>query len=811
MLGTTLILGALALAVSPAEAAEIRSERPPTPAMSLEEAGAMSIWTNPANLGFDPDPSSAFFYGWSPDGKDAAPRSFTFAGSGGPLGLGFVHQQREGRPSWSTLTTNLAIPVAENTQLGFNVGWQIPDGPDNNFATFDLGWGWRPLSWWGLSLVGQNLGVSERHTGIQERFSIGSTLRPWGEALELSGAYHRYSSVDADIPGYAEAVVKTTPVEDFGIRLSADQLGTFGIGIEFGFGVGTIEGHMSRNQGNDLPSMALVGTTASPDTGALFKAKRTVRHVVMDERFPYQPIRNFFFREGESYLHMLGRLNDAASDQSTKALLIEIDWTPFSFAQIEEILSVFDKARANGKKVVAYIDQDAGNSAYMLASGADHIIMNPAQQLMLVGLSAELMHFRETLDLVGVEPQFTKRSEYKAAAEALTNTRSSKAQREQVNALLDDLSGRLVARIAKGRNKSVEDVQALIDQGPFTVEEAKQQGLIDAVAYPDELKKAVAKRIGRGNLYVKNHVDTHTGWRATHEVAVIFIEGTITTGKSQMPGILGGGRTAGSVTIREQLEEAANTPSVKAVILRVDSPGGSALASDEIWRAVSEVQRGGKPVIVSMGGVAASGGYYVSANADAIFAQHSTVTGSIGVIAGKFSLAGLYDKIGANHESYIRGRNAGMFSMARPFDEHEFAAFDKMVGDIYGQFTSKVAKGRNMELPKVVEVAGGRVWSGTRAHGVKLVDEIGGFYEALARAKKEAKIPAKADAKLIAFGQRLGPEEALERMSVSLFQRSVIGMHPRSRTLPEIEMLRQIQAMGDERVWAMMPYTVDVR
>ena len=132
----------------------------------------------------------------------------------------------------------------------------------------------------------------------------------------------------------------------------------------------------------------------------------------------------------------------------------------------------------------------------------------------------------------------------------------------------------------------------------------------------------------QGNLYVKNHVDTHTGWRATHEVAVIFIEGTITTGKSQMPGILGGGRTAGSVTIRDQLEEAAKTPSIKAVILRVDSPGGSALASDEIWRAVGEVQRGGKPVIVSMGGVAASGGYYVSANADAIFAQHSTVTGN---------------------------------------------------------------------------------------------------------------------------------------------------------------------------------------
>ena len=163
------------------------------------------------------------------------------------------------------------------------------------------------------------------------------------------------------LPATREAILKTFPIEGLGIRLSADQLGTFGIGIEFGFGVGTIEGHMSRNQGNDLPSMAFVGTTASPDTGALFKAKRKVRHVVMDERFPYQPVRNFFFREGESYLHMLGRLNDAADDPSTKALLIEIDWIPFSFAQIEEILSTLDKARANGKKVVAYIDQDAGN------------------------------------------------------------------------------------------------------------------------------------------------------------------------------------------------------------------------------------------------------------------------------------------------------------------------------------------------------------------------------------------------------------------------------------------------------------------
>ena len=355
-----------------------------------------------------------------------------------------------------------------------------------------------------------------------------------------------------------------------------------------------------------------------------------------------------------------------------------------------------------------------------------------------------------------------------------------------------------MARIAQGRNKSVEDVQAIIDQGPFTVEEARQQGLIDAVAYPDELKKVVAKKIGRGNIYVKNYVDTHTGWRAPHEVAVIFIEGTITTGKSQQPGIFGGGRTAGSVTIREQLEEAAKTPSVKAVILRVDSPGGSALASDEIWRAVSEVQRDGKPVIVSMGGVAASGGYYVSASADAIFAQHSTITGSIGVIAGKFSLAGLYDKIGANHESYIRGRNAGMFSMARPFDEHEFAAFDKMVGDIYGQFTSRSRRAQHGASPRSSTWRRPRLVRHPRTWG-----EAGRRHRRVLRSPRTRKERGQDTSQGRRQAHRIWPtpwprgstraDECQPLPAVSH------GMNPRSRTIPEIEMLRQIQAMGDER------------
>jgi len=779
--------------------------------MSLEDSGALSVWRNPANLGFDPDPSFALLFG-RPLGSstEKEPRSFMLAASGGPAGLGISHQSGSDRPDWTNISASLAIPFGKSFQTGFQLGWQIPEGPGNNFATFDVGTGWRPLSWWGMSLVGYNMGVSGRHTGVKERFAIGSTFRPFNDTLEVGAAYHRYTSIDSEVPGYGEAILKVKPIDGLTIRMSGNQLGTIGVGLEFGLGNVAVGAHTTRNFDNGFAPYGLLGLTGSPDTGSLLSTKNTVPHVVMDDKFPYQPVKSFFFKEGESYLHMLGRLNEAATAKNTSGILVELDWVPFSFAQIEEILAVFDKARANKKKVFVYLDQDSNNAAYMLASGADHIYMNPAQQLMLVGLSAELLHFRETLDMVGVEPQFSRRSEYKTAAEAMTDTHASKAQQEQINALLDDMSGRLVARIAQGRKKSVEDVHTLIDQGPFTAQEAIDKGLIDGLAYPDELKKKINKKLGRNSRFPDSYMDTHTGWHAANEIAVIFIEGTITTGESQKPGIFGGGRTTGSETVREQIEEASRVPSIKAVILRVDSPGGSAMASDEIWRALKKLKKK-RPVVVSMGGVAASGGYYVSAGANAIYAQHSTVTGSIGVIAGKFSLSGLYDKVGINYESYIRGRNASMFSMSRPFDEHEFASFDKMVGDIYAQFTSKVAQGRNLQIKEVIEVAGGRVWSGTRAHGVKLVDEIGGFYDALDRAKKEADIPENAQVKLITFGGRIGPEEALERINVKMLRKNILGANPRAQTIPEIEMLRQIQAMGNERIWALMPYTVEVR
>ena len=225
MLGTTMFWGAIALSSPEANAAELGPDRPPLPAMSLEDHGALSIWRNPANLGFDPDPAFAFLYGQGLSGT-TAPESIVVAANTGPFGLGVAHQEATGRPTWTTISSSLALPMGENFYSGIQVGWQIPDGPDNNFATVDLGTGWRPLSWWGMSLVGYNLGVSGRHTGVEERLAVGSTFRPANDLVEIGGSYHRYTSIEAPIDGYAEATVKLKPIDGLTVRLSGNQLGT---------------------------------------------------------------------------------------------------------------------------------------------------------------------------------------------------------------------------------------------------------------------------------------------------------------------------------------------------------------------------------------------------------------------------------------------------------------------------------------------------------------------------------------------------------------------------------------------------------
>jgi protease-4 len=252
---------------------------------------------------------------------------------------------------------------------------------------------------------------------------------------------------------------------------------------------------------------------------------------------------------------------------------------------------------------------------------------------------------------------------------------------------------------------------------------------------------------------------------------------------------------------------------VKAVVLRVDSPGGSAFASDEIWRALEKLKEEGKPYVVSMGGLAASGGYYVSAGATAIYANPSTITGSIGVYSGKYDLEGLFDRIGIETELYNRGRRASMWSLSKPMDDSEFAAMDRLVGETYAQFKERVGDGRKLKPEQVEEVARGRVWSGSAASGRGLVDELGGFHAAVERARKEAGITERQKVELITYGSRPGPDGELPRRDLSGGVRVLLPPRQDVAALlpPELALLRDYQRLSQDRIWALSPYSLEIK
>jgi len=798
-------------AARPALAQSAVVERPLLPALSLAgEDGAASIWQNPANLAFDPDAGYALLY--RKELLQDAPAGFALAGNTGALGTGLQYTTGPDGTPWWTLSSGLGLRLDRNLAIGVDLGWQLPSGPDNNLLTWDFSASYRPLPWLGVAAAIQNIGDPAPDEGIDQRYGAGLALRPW-DGRALLGVDYMMTGKDGSIPGgVLSGSLRVTPVRGLAVRAYGDSAGTVGGGLEVNIGGPRLGLHATAPLDGGTTSAVAYLMSGSEDE-RLFGGRDTVADFVVDDDYPYQPS-DSFFNQKESYLHLLGRIEQAAEDDHLRGIVLHLNETPFSVAQIEELRHAVQRARAAGHPVVAYLDRASSNGAYLLATAADKVYLHPAGQLDLIGLSAEVQLYGGTLAMVGVKPQFAKRAEYKSAVESYTNTESSGPAREQMDALLDDLYAVLVDGIAEGRNKKPDDVRALVDRGPFTADEALKEGLIDGVMYPDELEKALGNSFKDGYDLDEEYGETvdESGWRSPYEIAVIYVDGTIVSGESAGPGLLGGGYSAGSDTIVSQLEQALHERNVKAVILRVDSPGGSAFASDEIWRAVERVKRE-KPVVVSMGGVAASGGYYVSSGATKILAEPATITGSIGVFGGKISLEGLYDKLGVHYELYDRGRNAALYSSSKPMDDEEFAALDRMVGDTYRLFKERVTSGRHMDPDKVEQVARGRVWSGTDALAVGLVDQLGGFDDAVKVARELSDIPDKASPELITYDGRFGEARMLRDSVQSLVEVLPQAWLPAAAApLPvELRLLDQYRLLSQDTVWALLPYQIQVR
>ena len=369
-------------------------------------------------------------------------------------------------------------------------------------------------------------------------------------------------------------------------------------------------------------------------------------------------------------------------------------------------------------------------------------------RLFINGLAADVMFFRGSLDKLGIYPDIYQIGKYKSVGDTFTRKDMSDAHREFMNSLLDDLFNRYVDAIAKGRGKTSEQVRGIIDDAPYGAPKAKDAGLVDGVAYRDDLEKELKTKLGykesdplrvvKSSDYKEVEPES-LGLDEGEKIAVIYATGDIGSGQSENSP--NGSQSIGSDTLSKAINDAREDKSIKAIVIRVDSPGGSGLASDVIWHAVAAAKEK-KPVVISMSDVAASGGYYISAAASKIIAQPSTITGSIGVVAGKPVMRGFYDWLGISNEYLLRGKNAGMFRETEKFTPEERAKFEDWIKTTYyNDFIPKVAQGRNKDAAYIDSIGQGRVWTGAQGRERGLVDEFGGLDRAVEVAKELAKIP----------------------------------------------------------------------
>lgn len=563
--------------------------------------------------------------------------------------------------------------------------------------------------------------------------------------------------------------------------------------------------------------------------------KVRIAYIIIDGDLPESPGEMSLFGDlGTDLRKTIARLEKAGDDESIAGVILQIDAAP-GRGKLNEVRDAITRVQNKGKKVYALLESAMGPQ-YQLASACDEIILPESGEVLLPGVRAEFSFYKDLLAKVGVEADMLHVGDFKGAAEPYTRDTLSEPVRKNMTALVDDFYDEMLTTIAADRDLKVEEVRKAVDRGLLMAGEAKEAGLVDRVIYPDQFRDALQKEYKADKLvyvenYAKQKVDTDfsgpmgmmklfqsmmgeggSGSGSDEpKIAVVYAVGPIMSGKSQSS--LMGGTSMGSTTIIEALQEAAKDESVKAIVLRVDSPGGSALASDLIWRQTQAID---KPIVASMGDVAASGGYYISMGADRIFAEPGTVTGSIGVVGGKMAMKGVYDKLGINTESIARGENSGIFSTTHKFSDSERKVVEKMMKDIYGQFTTKASEGRKMDKEKLEKLAGGQVFTGRVAKRNGLVDEVGTLRDAIQSAKRLAGLDPGKKVQIMVLPKPENPFEALfggnvdaEREAETRFLAGLTALAPELRgVLRHAIQLRQVMR---EPVALMMPYWFEIK
>lgn len=493
-------------------------------------------------------------------------------------------------------------------------------------------------------------------------------------------------------------------------------------------------------------------------------------------------------------------LDRARVDPRIAGIELRVSESTMGFANIQEIRDKIREFNRSGKFSVAYLDFGT-NRSYYLASACQTVVLLPKSTLFIRGLMTSTTFFRGTFDKLGIYPDIHHVGEYKSAKEIYTEKKYTPAHREANEALLMDFSRQFVRHIAENRGLSVEEAERAIAQGPLSSEEALKLKLIDRVGYPDEVRELVRqKNGGKENLRSYREYLRRSSRGGAAKLAVIFATGMILPGRSTDNPLTG--EVMGSETMAEQFQRAREDSSVRAVVVRINSPGGAVFPSEAIRREV-ELTRKAKPVVVSMSDVAASGGYWIAMSANKIVAEPGTLTGSIGVVGGKFNLKGLYEKLGLSKDFIATTENS---TIEYPFQNFTPAQREKIQSYMrrsYEDFVRGVAEGRGMELAAVEKVARGRVWTGERAQQLGLVDELGGLDVAIAAAKELAQIPADETVSLIYLPPpRPLFERLLEMMSGARAMRDGLSIR---------EGLERLESLAIMAPWALLPSVPQVQ
>jgi protease-4 len=510
----------------------------------------------------------------------------------------------------------------------------------------------------------------------------------------------------------------------------------------------------------------------------------------------------------QTLIPLIRNIEKAAADSRITGIVLKPARLTLGWAKLQQLRRSLEEFQSKGKKLTAVLDV-AGTREYYLASAADRIYLAPAGILDVKGMRAEVMFFKDGLAKLGIQADMERIGRYKNFPDQFTDSRMSDAFREATTSMLDSIYGNFIQTIAESRGKPADEVRALIESGPFEPERAAAAGLVDELLYEDQVLEQLEKD-SQGIPFHKiafaeyrRVPASEAGLEGDERIAVVYAVGSITSGKDEFDPLLSG-KTLGSETMAEVLETVSKDDSIKGVLVRIDSPGGDAFASDAIWRRMN-LLREKKPLVFSMSDTAASGGYYLAMTGDPIVAEPGTLTGSIGIIFGKLNLKGFYDKLGIYKEVIPRGQFSRMDSDYGPYSPQERERVRALMNDFYQDFIQKVGTARKMTPEEVDRLAQGRVWTGEQAQQNGLVDEIGGFSRALELLKEKAGIAASAHVELVEFPRR----KSLWELVLSRAEGDEARLPaPLTRWLFE---WRHLEAMAGSPLWAWLPVTFEFR